>query len=208
MQKYKLKGRTVPGRCKMKTLPFLSPKYRTHIFSDLFAELPQQFLSIPAELAGRHHSHFYVLVASLSGMNVGNTLSPETEYRSCLGTWRYLHLGLAIDGRDLDLGTQSSLKNGYCGFTEYLISVPLELVVFQNVYHHVKITRRTASGTWFTHAPNAQTGPVLDSWGHLDIDGPLGLISSRTLAVITKILRTDSRTLAVLTDDETGHASV
>ena len=102
-------------------------------------KMPENILLFFVQPFGYLHLDRNILITSLIGIQLGNTLAAQAEYCSRLGSLRYVIGNLAVYGRHLYLGTQGCLYKGHRIVTENVISLTHKQFMppYPNVQHQI-----------------------------------------------------------------------
>jgi hypothetical protein len=151
-----------------------------------FRELSEEFSLPVAELLWSADEAMHDLITPSSTADIGHSLAAKSQKVSRLRARGNVDLVFSCDGRDIDLGSEGSLREGEVEATDDVFAVPLEDLVGSHSDKDIEIPGGAAQPTWLAFSCEAQTHAVVDAGG--DIDGQLPAScnpsSSRAIAAV------------------------
>src|SRR5229473_1668535 len=144
-----------------------------------------------ALLAGQLLRHLdgdaHVLVAALVAVQAGDPLALEPEHLPALRSRGDLHLHLAVERRDADLGPQRGLREADRDLADDLGILADEDGVLLHVDHDVQVARRAAPLAGLALARQLEARAGVDARRHLHAEHALVLDLARALARLARV---------------------
>jgi len=148
----------------------------------IIVKLAEELFLLFAQVLWDLNGDLNILVACASAVDAWNTLALELKDIAGLGALMDAVAYLAVESRNLNIVTQSSLSESDRHIEPYVVATALKNSVGANCDEYLKVTVRTAVGAGVTLSANSQYLIVINTCCDVDLNG---LLASYTALAVT-----------------------